>query len=107
MAAEGLIVLGLFAVLIVVLVAVTAYRRPTSPSFWVAFPLTCLSAVFLLHRFLPVSPISAAYGWSVYMPLPGSGFLTPSPWEPIMWSALLIVGVLASVWTWRRGSVEE
>lgn len=107
MATEGLIVLGSFTVLIVVLVAVSAHRRATCPWFWVAFPLTCLAAVFLLHRLLPVPPISAAYGWTVYLPLPWSAFLGPSLWEPVVWFAVFCGGVLASVRAWRRGSVEE
>lgn len=105
--AEGVALTAAEGLLIVVMVAGTAYRRPASPWFWVVFPVTCLAVVFLLHRLLPVSPISAAYGWTVYLPLPGSAFLGPSLWEPVVWSAVFCGGVLASVRAWRRGSVEE
>ncbi|GAB3691959.1 hypothetical protein [Corynebacterium nasicanis] len=90
----------LFALLIVVMVATTAYRRP-SPWFWVAFPVTCLSIGFLLHRFVPLTPLSSLDGAAViYEIAPGV------PWLTISAAVAAVLGALASVWTWRRGSVE-
>ena len=97
---EGLIVLGSFAVL---------------SSCWSRSAL--IDAPPLVHGLpphlsgrvpctvSPVSPISAAYGWTVYLPLPGPP--SSASCRSRSCGSLCSAEVLASVRAWRRGSVEN
>lgn len=93
---ESLLILGVFALFIVVAVATTAYRRPRHPLFWVAFPVTLVSTAVAVEHPLPLTPASALNGWLSATAVPG---------DPVAWVAVALLGAVVSVVTWR--SVEE
>lgn len=107
--------LMLFALLIVILVAVavlprhrTAQADPEGrrqfPWFWVTFPLTMFALVMSAAILLRISD-PVAYGWTMYAPLSDESHQPALPYSGLAWLVAGVVGAVVSVFAWRRGRV--
>ncbi|WKD56684.1 hypothetical protein CAPI_00510 [Corynebacterium capitovis DSM 44611] len=95
-----------YTALIVILVAAAVIpRRPctdatTFPWFWVVFPITALALAMALASQAPIAPLGVQFGWTMYeSELPEDIF----PWNTLFWIITSIIGLVLSIWTWRRG----
>lgn len=81
-------------------------ERTAFPWFWLTFPVTVFAGLVAALRLVPAAPIQSDFGWTMYAPLTDAvGYGLASLPSKIIWTAISLVGAVASVVAWKRGRV--